>query len=413
MVGKGGRQGGSSDENESTVKISHAQASLVIFVAIAWAALLPALALSADDASGRKKEIERIRREMREKKREIKRADKKERSVLAELENLDKAIQTGRDELISSRKRLQEAEKDLREVEKNNAEFSTRLSGLKSLYMMRIRALYKTGRAGYAEAVLSSKSFSSAVRRAKYLGIIIERDHAIIEDYRGEIERLSEREEQLQKAKGEIIRQRQIVAFKKTELEDARRKKAGLLSETRKKKELYEQSLHELEESSASIWAMIKKAEKEKKASKAAVSPRQGTASPAASSNRFPWPVEGRVVSFYGMQRHPQFGTMVFKRGIEIESRPGEKVRVVQDGQVLYANWYKGYGRLAIIEHGAGVYTMYGHLSSLDVSEGGKVLKGQALGTVGDTGGTKDTKLYFEIRHSGEARDPLLWLAKR
>ena len=80
---------------------------------------------------------------------------------------------------------------------------------------------------------------------------------------------------------------------------------------------------------------------------------------------------------------------------------------------MVYADWYRGYGRLIIIDHGAGLYTLYGHLSRLDVNGGAQVAKEQVIGLAGDTGSLRGTKLYFEIRRNGEAEDPLSWLAKR
>ena len=182
----------------------------------------------------------------------------------------------------------------------------------------------------------------------------------------------------------------------------------------REEKGLYEQTLRELEESSVSLWAMIKKAEQERKAAKA-VRPSHPKAARDAGSGegRFPWPAAGRVLTRFGMQRHPQFKTMVFRRGIEISVREGEPVRAVSDGQVAYADWYKGYGKLVIIEHGPGFYTLYGNLSRLDLNKGDPVNRGQVLGLAGETGSLKGAKLYFEIRRNGEAQDPLAWLAKR
>jgi murein hydrolase activator len=120
--------------------------------------------------------------------------------------------------------------------------------------------------------------------------------------------------------------------------------------------------------------------------------------------------LEGPVITRFGMQRHPQFGITVFRRGIEIEAREGEAVRAVSDGQVAYADWYKGYGKLMIIEHSNGLYTLYGNLSRLDLNKGDHVIQGQVIGLAGDTGSLKGSKLYFEIRQNGEAQDPLAWL---
>ena len=119
------------------------------------------------------------------------------------------------------------------------------------------------------------------------------------------------------------------------------------------------------------------------------------------------------MLTRFGMQKHPQFKTMVFRRGIEISAREGEAVHAVGDGKVAFANWYKGYGNLVIIEHGPGFYTLYGNLSRLDLKENDRVAKGQVIGLAGETGSLKGSKLYFEVRRNGEAQDPLLWLAKR
>ena len=119
------------------------------------------------------------------------------------------------------------------------------------------------------------------------------------------------------------------------------------------------------------------------------------------------------MLTRFGMQRHPQFGTMVFRRGIEIQAREGESVRAVRDGQVAYADWYKGYGKLMILDHGDGFYTLYGNLSQLGLNKGDQVSRGQVLGLAGETGSLKGSKLYFEIRRNGEAQDPLQWLAKK
>jgi septal ring factor EnvC (AmiA/AmiB activator) len=385
---------------------------------------MPATA-GADAAAGKKKELQRIKREMQEKKREIERAGRKERSVLADRERIDRAIQAGDSELADQQQRLREAEAALQDVEQYNSQVGADLSRLKWLYRERVRALYKTGRLGYAAAVLTSEHASGALKRVKYLAAIIRRDHELLADYRNTLDRLVARQTEAANRKEEIIRRKQAIEAKKKDLESQKKKRSELLASVRKEKGLYEQTLRELEESSASLWAMIKKAEQEKKkAARARRSPKSGVgaqaakteagrAAPTAGRGVLPWPVDGQVVSRFGMQHHPQFGTTVFRRGIEIEARPGEQVRAVDDGQVAWADWYKGYGKLMIIEHRSGFYSLYGYLSRLDLHKGDQVAGGQVLGLAGDTGSMKGPRLYFEIRRNGEAQDPLQWLAKR
>jgi septal ring factor EnvC (AmiA/AmiB activator) len=268
-------------------------------------------------------------------------------------------------------------------------------------------------RSGYAVTVLTSEGLGDAVKRVKYLGLIAERDRTVISEYSKALNKLAVREAEITQKKEDILGRKQVVETKKAELESRRRQKAEILGRVRGEKGLYEQTLRELEESSVNLWAMIKKMEREKRTVKAEGPPRSPTGAKIPDKNRLPWPSDGPVITRFGMQHHPQFGITVFRRGIEIEAREGEAVRAVKDGQVAYADWYKGYGELVIIEHGNGLYTLYGNLSRLDLKKGDHVIQGQVIGLAGDTGSLKGSKLYFEIRQNGEAQDPLAWLAKR
>lgn len=370
----------------------------------------------ADQAAGNKKELRRIKREMAEKKKKLRQADKKERSVLSELDRIDRDIQAGAAELAEQQRRLRDAEAALGDVEKNNAEISRSLSGLRESYGRRVRALYKVNRSGYAGAVLASNDLDGALKRVKYLGIIAEQDRLLIREYGGALDRLTVRQAEISEKKASILDRKKAIEVKKAELVARKRKKAAILAGVRQEKGLYEQTLRELEESSASLWAMIKKSEQERTAAKAVrrpSPPQQQARAAGPGRGRLPWPVEGQVLTRFGMQHHPQFGTMVYRRGIEIQAREGEPVRAVADGQVAYADWYKGYGKMVILEHRPGFYTLYGNLSRLDVKNGDRAAGGQVIGLAGDTGSLKGSKLYFEIRQNGEAKDPLAWLAKR
>jgi len=361
-----------------------------------------------DPAKSSKHELLRIQRQMEEKKRELKRTGRRERSVLAELEKLERSIQQGAEELADNRARLRDAEDSLREMEKSSAEMGRELDGLQRSYGRRVRALYKMGRSSYAVAILTSDSFYTALKRLKYLGIIAERDRAVISRYRIALDRLSALQAKTAGRKEEISRRKLAVEAQKAGLIARRREKAGILNSVRSEKGVYEQTLRELEESSASLWTMINREEEGRTARK---QPAERNVM-AAGTVRFPWPVAGQVLTRFGMQRHPQFKTMIFRRGIEIGAHEGDTVRAINDGQVAFADWYKGYGKLLIIEHATGLYSLYGNLEQIALTKGDRVSKGQAVGLVGDTGSLKGPKLYFEIRYKGEAQDPLAWLTK-
>jgi len=383
---------------------------IVFLVALGLAQGSSSVRGAEDPAASSKQELQRIQRQMEEKKRDLKKARGRERSVLAELEKLERSMQQEAEELADNRARLRDAEEALREMEKSSLQMSGELDGLRRSYGRRIRALYKMGRSSYAVAILTSDNFSTALKRLKYLGIIAERDRAVISQYGTALDQLSALQAETAGRKEEITRRKLAVEAQKAELTSRRQQKADLLRSVRSEKGVYEQTLRELEESSASLWAMINKEEDEGRKTRKQPKDREAV---AAGPARFPWPVAGPVLSRFGMQRHPQFKTTIFRRGIEIGARKGDTVRAINDGQVAFADWYKGYGKLLIVEHATGFYSLYGNLEQITLAKGDRVGKGQAVGLVGETGSLKGPKLYFEIRYKGEPQDPLAWLTKQ
>jgi septal ring factor EnvC (AmiA/AmiB activator) len=362
----------------------------------------------AGDREEKKQELQRIKKEMEDKKLKLQRADKRERSILSELERIDREINAGSVELADHRRKLREAEAALEEIEKTNTVTAQEMERLKQDYASRLRALYKLSRTGgFALAVLSSDSFTTAYRRVRYLGIIAERDQRTIRQYGAALELLASRERETRERTAEILARRESVEKKRASLESQRRKKGEILGSVKQEKTVYEATLKDLEESSANLWAMIRLTEQEHKA------PKKAAREAANDRNRLPWPVNGQVLTRFGSQKHPQFGTLVFRRGIDISARIGDEVKAVAGGEVVKADWFKGYGKLVIIDHKDGMYTLYGNLSQVEVNNGDRVERGQVIGLAGDTGSLKGAKLYFEVRRNGEAEDPLQWLVPK
>ncbi len=125
---------------------------------------------------------------------------------------------------------------------------------------------------------------------------------------------------------------------------------------------------------------------------------------------KLPFPVRGRILSTFGKNENPKFNTFTVQKGIEIEASLGAGIRAVHDGRVLYSDWFKGYGKILIIDHGEGYYTLSGHASALLKAVGEEVRTGDVVALVGDTGSLKGPCLYFEIRQRGRPLDPMEWL---
>ena len=121
------------------------------------------------------------------------------------------------------------------------------------------------------------------------------------------------------------------------------------------------------------------------------------------------WPVSGKVLFSYD-QKRPD--TRLSWPGIFIESNPGEPVRAVHDGRVIFSDWMRGYGLLTIVDHGNDYLTLYAHNEWTLKNEGEVVLAGEPLALSGQSGGQLSPGLYFEIRRNGNPENPVSWLKR-
>ena len=124
-----------------------------------------------------------------------------------------------------------------------------------------------------------------------------------------------------------------------------------------------------------------------------------------------PWPVRGAITSRFGRQPSSRFGTAIVRNGIEIASAEGQPIRAVHEGVVAFAGQFTGYGNLVIVEHGERAFSLYGHLSAMQVAQAERIAAQSILGRSGlNPNGTP--VLYFELRVDGKPVDPLQWLQK-
>ncbi len=124
------------------------------------------------------------------------------------------------------------------------------------------------------------------------------------------------------------------------------------------------------------------------------------------------WPVDGRLIGAFGDRRDPFSGAQSFHTGVDISAPYGTPVRATADGVVVHADYSAGYGRLVIIDHGAGVQTYYAHLSRFDVIPGQEIRRGEVVGALGGSGRVTAPHLHYEVRVAGNPVNPYRFLAR-
>ena len=133
-----------------------------------------------------------------------------------------------------------------------------------------------------------------------------------------------------------------------------------------------------------------------------------------ADANILPagWPISGRLMDGFGHRMDPFSGEGAMHTGVDIAAPLGTGVKATADGIVIHANWYNGYGRCVIVDHGNGYQTLYGHLSHVDVIEGQEIRQNETVGRVGSSGRSTGYHLHYEVRIHSTPVNPYRFLSQ-
>lgn len=354
----------------------------------------------SETMDGTRERLEGIQKRMGTAQERIRKSELRERSILGSIETLDREITRIRARVrdLNGQERdlkgkISASESNLREIRRQREKTAGWLS-------LRSTALYKAGHLSYLKVMLSSAGIEDLQRRSYYLRILAESDSELFslstELYRREQSQVGA----LRSATGQLISTRRDLEENLTTLARKKRGKDLILAAIRDKKEKNSTLLKELDSSASHLRKLLEALQLQAKTGESAFPTLRG------SLKR---PVSGKVVKSFGRNRTGRFNTYTLSNGVTIQSAEGTPIRSVYGGKVIFADWFSGYGRIIIVDHGGGYYTLYGHLSDLKVSVGDEVEADKVIGLVGDSGSLEGPALYFEIRHQGKPVDPSPW----
>jgi murein hydrolase activator len=375
-----------------------------------------------------RQELKQLRGQMRDYQKRLEHTKRRERTVVQDLEESNRLLQQTHEGDLKT-----QAEKHATLV-KETQDLTRQLQAREAFLHKRLRALYKQGRVAYLPFLLSASDVSDFFRRVHFIMKLVEYDADLVQQHRLDIEARERTRRAVQAREEQLVKARGRVEAKKAEVEKERLKKNALLSKIRQEQESYESAMQELEQASTRLMALIAKLERQRQQELArqALEQRQRQArtrrpaepqapsgeGPVDANSRFgklrgrlAWPLSGQLVSTYGKIKHPTFNTYTFNKGIGIGAPAGSDFRVIEGGEVLFADWFKGYGNLLIVDHGDSYYSLYAHASELLVRVGDSVKRQQVVGRTGEGGSLNGPALYFELRHHGKPENPLEWLA--
>jgi len=393
-----------------------AAASLGVSLAIGVAAAQTAPKKADDSISAEQKRLQQTEKQLREEKQKAAEARARETSVLAELEVIEQRLADKQREVGRLDTRIKRAAGDVKSLRGEIQQLETQRSGQQAALGRRLRAMYKVHvQGGALPMLLSGEDPATRAAAVRHLTSLASLDARLIQEYRGTTDRLEDRRGREESRQKDLATLRTDAQREQSEVDRDAAKRRILLAKVRDERAYHERMVGELTEAARRLEAFIRDLQAKQRRVAKIPPPKPGIETlPAVGfgtlRGRLPWPTEGRVVSAFGAQVHPRFGTRTFRNGVDIEAGEGRDVAAVFAGHVVYTGWFKGYGNLIILDHDNEYYTLYAHVADIVVKEGDDVRQGQRIGTVGDTGSLEGPRLYFEVRYQGKPQNPEQWL---
>jgi septal ring factor EnvC (AmiA/AmiB activator) len=359
------------------------------------------------DLEKAKSKVKDFMRRIERQKIEIDTFNKHEKEIVLELQEADVALNNARRQSAAISAELAKIKGEIAKAQSQADEIQKAIDRGKGYAVKRLVALYKLNSLGEMNLFASASSVYELQKNKAAVERILRYDHKLIGDLVDKKQQLSDLLVILneKKASQALLEDRHKDAISR--LAQEKRKRETLLAALKTRKENSLTTLKYLKDAAATLDQTISDLSKE-----SAGYENKSSRSFAALQGLLKMPVRGKIVSTYGTYVEPQSGATNFRKGIEIQAERGAPISAVYGGQIVYADWLKGYGNVVIITHGDNYYTVYAHAEDLFRKKGDNVEADDVIATVGDTGSMGGPTLYFEIRHHGNTEDPLKWIKK-
>ena len=362
--------------------------------------------------------IQSLRNEIEATKKRIQSESRKEKSSVRRVSNLSEEVSLLQRLLKEIKKEEKLLVADISRTGKQIAQSEVELDTIRVRYARRLVKMYKKGQLSNLEKIFSSTSWRQAVYRTKYLKIISDLDqktHNTIRSLLIEIGRQKLNLESALRKKRRLKRDREKTL---SQVRDKKRREQRELTKIRRSQKDLKTYLTEKQAGVKQLEAIITKIRED--IDRVEREDRIRRQQRSLKAKEFPklkgqlaWPAEGRVITKFGRQWNPKLKTTTENPGIDIKGKPGSEIRVVLGGIVTTITFIRGFGTTIIVDHGNGFYTVYSHVTNVEINEDSEVRGGDVIAYMGDSGSINGSQLHFEVWGEGKILDPEKWLQKK
>jgi len=355
-----------------------------------------------------KKKAQDISREIEKGKAKIQKFSHRETDIISRLNQVDQALNRSRKRIDGLSREIERLEKKITETAAASEKLVDQIKANETYIAKRLVALYKLNWLGKFHVLASAESLQELLQRKTAIERILAYDERVIKALRDNRQNLASVRSRLEAHRNEKRRRADEYQKQIEQIAAERSQRAKLLAHVRKEKSVQLAAVESLKQAARDLDEKIKKLGV---GSTSAAAQEYTAAEPfQAYKGLLKMPVKGKIVSLFGKFKNTSYQVVNFRSGIEIQTDRGEPIAAVYAGKILYADWFKGYGNMIIIDHGENYYTVYAHIEETFKSTGDTVEAGEVIATVGDSGSISGPKLYFEVRHHGKPLDPMQWL---
>lgn len=332
--------------------------------------------------------------------------ERREAGLLETLDEVDRAADELADAVRRANEAMRTARQSLAEAEQLVRDAGTRREDASHALATRVTALYRAGEIGLVRALFAPGSVRERVARVQSLRLLAQRDQRLVTRYRDADRALAEATTTITAAREARRAAREDARVQRLALAEERAAREQLLAGVRTDRVREAAALSELELAAQALEDQLETLGRSPLPEAPGVVP-----TPFASlRGQLLPPVDAPIARRFGRVVDARFKTETLQKGIDFAARRGQSVRAVAAGTVRFADWFRGYGKMVILDHGDDFFTVSGHLDEIAVAPGDVVESGHELGRAGDTGSLSGARLYFEIRRGKEALDPAAWL---
>jgi septal ring factor EnvC (AmiA/AmiB activator) len=366
---------------------------------LALAFLLPSTGSAAPSAEATSAQLATLKRELAEIERWIAEKADDQAALDRALKRADQALNEQARATRAASRALAETTEAVRTLEAALADAQAAYETQQAALATTVRSAWLLSRRAPLQLALEGESPDARGRILTFQAFLAEHYGAAAAKLDATAAALKAQRETLEAERQARIAQQAEAAAQERQLAAARGQQAQGLEAFRSRLAEKEARRTALSQDAKALTALLKRLEAE--ATKRTFKARPGT---------FPWPLEGRVLQAFGA---PLEAGQLRANGLRLEAEEGTPVRAIARGQVVFADWLRGFGLMIIIDHGEGWLSLYGQAESLLYREGQQVEAGEVIATAGRSGGARSAGLWFELRQNGAPQDPIRWCVAR